>query len=423
MRRSGKVIPRRPFRAPMTDEALARRALARLSASFGLAWVAIAMTAAPGPVAWVALSGDPADAGLFFALFSLSSAVGAAAAGRAMDRLGRRPVLVAAHLLAAAGFAAAGFAYAVGSLGLFAVGTVALASGVGAIYLTRLAAGEMFAPAHRARAVARVQVSATLGALLGPLLLVGSGPLGAVLGRDPVGLVWFLAPPLLGLAALLVARAPEPRALAHVDAAPAPAASAPARRLPALPMTAGIAALVCAQAAMVMVMGVTGVALHHAGHGAGPTGLVMAFHFVGMFGLSLLVGRFADRAGRRRAILLGLAVLAVGGVGVALAGGVFGLGVGLLLVGLGWSFAYIGGTVVLADVVPAARRARVVGLVDFSTAILAAVASFAGGWWYAQRGLSGLGLAAVALVALPLVLALPLRELRPGRYGTDADLA
>lgn len=129
-----------------------------------------------------------------------------------------------------------------------------------------------------------------------------------------------------------------------------------------------------------------------------------------MFAFSLVSGKSADRAGRRATILVGIAVLAMGGLSVALAPGAVGLAVGLLLVGLGWSFAYIGGTALLTDVLPPARRARTLGFVDFSTALFAALASFGGGLWYAERGISGLGLAAVALVALPAVLAMGLQH-------------
>lgn len=400
-----------------------RRALRHLSSSFGLSWVAIALIAAPGPAAWVALSGDAADAGVFFATYSISAALGAALAGRLMDRLGRRPVLAGAHLLSASGFVGAGTAYAFGALLPFALSTVALAVGFGAIALTRLAAGEMFPPAARAKAVGRVQVSATFGAVAGPLLLVLAVPLSSLVGRPADTLVWFLAPPALLVGAALVLRSPEPHAFLAVERPPTGAGGAPAaaaRPIHKGPLLAGVVSLLAAACAMVAVMGVAGVALRHDGHGTGVAGLVMAAHFIGMFGLSIHVGRIADRFGRRRTLLAGLGVLGVGGACVSLVPGAFGLGLGLLLIGLGWSFAYIGGTVIVTDVVPAARRARVMGLIDFATAGLSALAAFVGGWWYAGEGLFGLGLAAIALAALPLVLASPLKERSPGEYGAAA---
>jgi hypothetical protein len=45
---------------------------------------------------------------------------------------------------------------------------------------------------------------------------------------------------------------------------------------------------------------------------------------------------------------------------------VTGYAVGLLLVGLGWSFGFIGSTVLLADATAPERRARVVGRADLT---------------------------------------------------------
>lgn len=388
-----------------------RGSLLRLSWTFGITWLCVTMVAAPGPAAWVALSGSSAQAGAYFGINALAGAVGAALGGRAMDRWGRRPVLVGAHLQAALGFAVAGLAYVMGSLVFFAIGTALSSSSLGVIYLTRLAAAELAAPSERARTVARVQVSAAVAAVAGPFVLVpiafGVAPLG--LAPDPI--LWAIASAAFLIAATVVSGAHALRGPSLARSI-APASDA---RIPWLPFAAGMAALVCAQAAMVTVMGVTGVHLRHQ-YGGTTTALVMASHFLGMFGLSLVVGRLADRAGRAATIVAGLGLLAVGGIVVALLEGRWGLGAGLLLVGLGWSFAYIAGTVLLTDVVPAERRGRTLGAVDFTTAILTASASFAGGAWYAREGISGLGLASAALAALPIVLVLFAR--RPSGAAT-----
>jgi hypothetical protein len=107
----------------------------------------------------------------------------------------------------------------------------------------------------------------------------------------------------------------------------------------------------------------------------------------------------------------------VGGTLIAMVPGVAGFSAGIFLVGLGWSGAYIGGTVLVADATPADRNARVLGLTDMAAAVLTISASIGGGAWYAAHGLPGLGLLAVAIVTLPAVLVWTLREPRPGTYG------
>lgn len=398
-----------------------RRAVGLLAGSYALAWVTISMSAGPGPAAYVRLSGSLEHAGYYFALFALASAAGSGVGGWSMDRLGRKPVLAGAHAFMAVGFAAAGLAIQQGSLPLFVAAVGLLAFGMGVVYLTRVAAAELFPPALRGRGMAWVLVSATAGAVVGPLLLVASEPLGAALGNDPRELVWFLAPPLLIASAVLVAAAPDTRRIAgdlgryhpgvvHTAAGPA---GPPPRRL----LLAGVATLALAGAAMVTVMGVAGPAVQQHGHGFGVLGGVMAAHFVGMFALSLVVGHVADRIGRRRTILSGLAVLAAGGATLAATDAMAALALGLLLVGLGWSFSYIGATVLLTDVTPLARRAGVLGRADLVAALSQATLAAAGGWWFADRGLAGLGLAAGAIALVPMVLVLLVREPKPGGYA------
>ncbi|HVL48414.1 MAG TPA: MFS transporter [Candidatus Thermoplasmatota archaeon] len=405
-----------PFLPGAGGDPVARGGLARLGLAFALAWVAVAMTAAPGSVAWVALSKNPGDAGAFFAAFSAGAAVGALVGGRAMDRFGRRIVLVAAYVAAALGYATAGAGYAFGSLAIFSAGAVLLAAGTGAVYLTRLAAADLLPVNERGRGVAFVQVCATFGAVLGPTLLSLSGPLGTWLGADPRSFVWFIAPPLLLLAAFVIFRGPEPLAIARARAAATPAASAVAASAPAsgaarvVVLAAAFATLAAAQAAMVGVMGVTGAALEHAGHGVEAMGFTMALHFIGMFGLSLVVGRLADRAGRRPTLLAGQVILAAGALGVAYVPGLAGHAIGLLVVGLGWSFAYIASTVLVADLVPLERRARVMGAADLATSLFVVLVVMGSGIVYGQRGLEGVGLVAAALALLPAVLVLASKE-------------
>lgn len=304
---------------------------------------------------------------------------------------------------------------------MFAAGDFVLAFGLGGIYLTRLAAAEMFPPAARGRAVARIQLSALGGAVAGPLLLVFSEPLGRVLNVDPAQYIWLVAPPVLLIGMILVLLGPETREIARTratgsDGAAASSAGPASLQLRPLIIT-GVTSLAFAQAGMIMAMGVTGAALHHEGHGVEAVGLALAAHFLGMFGLSAVVGRLADSVGRRATILGGLLLMLAGGTLVAFVPGVPAFSTAIFLIGLGWSGAYIGGTVLVTDATPPDRSARVLGLTDMAAAGLAIAASMGGGAWYAARGLPGLGLLAIAIVLVPALLTWSLRESRPGVYA------
>jgi MFS family permease len=395
-----------------------RQTLLRLGAAYALAWATTSMVAGPGSAALVRLTGDLSHSGLYVALFYLGAAAGAASGGRAMDRYGRRRPLVAAYLLAATGFVAAGVGLQRESLAWFVAGITIFAAAFGTVNLTRLAAAEMFAPAERGRGVAWVQIAAIFGAVAGPVFLLLSQPLGTLLGREPAILVWFLAPLLQGIAAILAASAPEPvRFVGPPVAAPAPGDAFRERALSRRLVVAGSVSLAASQAAMASVMGVAGAAVAHAGHGTSVLGSLMLAHFVGMFALSRVVGRIADRVGRRATILTGLGLLASGGAVVALVPGPAGFAVGLLLVGFGWSFGFIGSTVLLTDASPPDRRARVLGRADLGAQLAAAVIATAGGWWFAARGMPGLGLAAAVVAATPILLLALVREREPGHYS------
>jgi MFS family permease len=187
-----------------------RRTLVALSASFAIGFAAASMTSGPGSAAMVSLSGKAQFAGLYAALLNIGAAAGAALGGRAMDAFGRRPVLIAGHLLSVVGFSVAGLGVAFGLLPAFVTGVLIVALGAGIGGLHRIAAAELFPPAERGRGIAWVQTSAIAGAVAGPLLLVLSEPRGHAIGREPLAIVWWMAPPHAVLGMLVLRRAAEP---------------------------------------------------------------------------------------------------------------------------------------------------------------------------------------------------------------------
>ena len=382
----------------------ARHTLTRLGAAYALAWATTSMSVGPGSAALVRLSGNLSYAGLYVALFNVGAASGAALGGRAMDRYGRRTPLMASYVIAAVGYVIAGIGAQRATLPVLVIGAFILAACFGAAGLSRLAAAEMFAPSERGRGVAWVQIAAIFGAVAGPVVLLLSEPLGKFLGRPPLDLVWFIAPPLLLIAAWSIASAAEPKSLADSSTTPAALPGTPTRgaiESPPLVLAATVS-LAASQASMAAVMGVSGAAIAHAGHGVPVLSYVMLAHFIGMFALSRVVGHFADRVGRKQTILVGLGLLAIGGAIVALIPGATGFATGLALVGFGWSFAFIGSTVLLADAAAPERRARIVGRADLSAQLSSAAIAAGGGWWFASRGLVGLGVLAIAVATVPI---------------------
>jgi MFS family permease len=85
-----------------------------------------------------------------------------------------------------------------------------------------------------------------------------------------------------------------------------------------------------------------------------------------MYALSPVVGKIVDRYGRVKTILIGVTILLISALisGLAYADAVVQLGIGLFLLGLGWSCTLIAGSTLLAESLPDEIKASGQGLSD-----------------------------------------------------------
>ena len=95
-------------------------------------------------------------------------------------------------------------------------------------------------------------------------------------------------------------------------------------------------------------------------------GLVISVHVAGMYALSPVVGWSVDRFGRLAIVFVGIAVLVASCIiaGTAPADSTVQLGIGLFLLGLGWSCTLIAGSAIVTEATDAAERPSVQGLSD-----------------------------------------------------------
>src|ERR671923_1013342 len=156
--------------------------------------------------------------GLGPAIVLASGALAALPAGRAMDRIGRIPVLAGGFCAGAVGCALAAAGSVRSSAPIVLLGLVAVGGASGTALLARTAAGDMYPPARRARGIALVLFGAVFGAILGPLVF---SPLlaGRDFDGDALAPLWLAAGAfmLVGLALVLAVR-PDPRRIAAVPA-------------------------------------------------------------------------------------------------------------------------------------------------------------------------------------------------------------
>ena len=355
--------------------------------------------------------------GLGPAIVLACGALASLPAGRAMDRVGRIPVLATGYGVGAAGCALA----AIGSETEFAPAVLGGLAGVGAAsgvsLLARTAAGDMYPPERRARGIGMVLFGAVFGAILGPAVF---SPLLA--GRDLDGgalaPLWLAAGGfmLIGLV-LVVSVRPDPRQIAILLASHE-GEQGPAAPLAELLRRPGvIPAMVAAQASfavMVAVMTLTGAVVvdhhHHAGHNVFP---IIGAHVVGMYALVIVVGDVIDRIGRRPSLAAGLGVMAVSAVSLVWIESVPAMAVALFGLGLGWNFSFVAATAELADSTRPAERGKLLGFNDLLAGATGATLALAGGLALTELGVVALAAGATALVVAPAVWILRAARLAP----------
>ena len=402
---------------PLARSEAVRRNTRLLALSQGFVQVSFPLMLVVGGVAAADLTGRDGATGLVWLLYFSSAAIGAFVVGRIMDRIGRRPGLIGSYVLLGLSGVACAAAIAAGSYAALLAASIPFGVAFGGSQLVRGAVADMYAPNERARAVGIVLAAGTVGAVGSPLLVAAIRALSTAQGWDPNVVPWVLVPlgAAAGIAFVLAVR-PDPR-----DLAPAAAAgetrtpTGPARgprellRVPAF-RTAVLAASI-GQLGMVGVMGVTPNALHHHGHGSTTISWIISVHIAGMFAFSPWIGAGMDRFGRRAGLLAGGAVMLVGDLFASTETSPASVGIGLFLIGLGWSAMFLGATAVISDVTAPRERAGALGFTDLFSSAASATAGLLGAVVLEVAGYRTLTLAVAALVVI-VSLAIA-RGLRP----------
>jgi MFS family permease len=395
-------------------EALVRRNTILLGVAQAALWGVLAIWVATSPNHVRELAGERYWAGIAVAVYTLAAAAGALLGGRLMDRAGRKPGLAGAYALMFG--ASLMMSVSERSLTWTLAATIVLGFGAGAAHLGRGAVAEMYPPETRARWVGVVLLAGTAGAVGGA---PGVDLLASAFGHEAhAAVVWLSAAGLATIGLLCTAALrPDPRDLA-VDAGVAEGQRRGLRELfRQRPLRAALATVVVSQTAMTGIMGVSSVVVHDHGGSTTASALVVSLHLGAMFAFSPLIGVFLDRRGRKPGLLAGGAVAVAGALLSAVAEDTFLFGVGLFLVGIGWSAAYLGATAVIADVTTAGERQGVLGVVDLVTHGGSTAGALAGGFLLDAGGLPVLGLAMGAILVPALALVAVLREPAPGRWA------
>lgn len=408
---------------PASPKLPIRRNIALLSAALGANAAMLQLSAAVASTSLDRVLGVEGLLGLGPALVLAAGALAAVPAGRAMDRLGRVPVL-------AAGFGAGTFSCGLAALGsahdsapTVVAGLVGIGVANGGTLLARAAGGDMYPPKRRGRGIALVLFGSVFGAILGPFVF---GPVlaGRELDGDTLARLWLAAAAfeLVGLV-LVAAVRPDPKRIAvlmrYESVSPA-RTGAPIGELLRRP---GVGpALVAAQASwsvMVAVMTLTGsIMMGHSQHDDTPIFPVIAAHFVGMYALVIVVGDLVDRIGRARSLSGGLLLMGVSVSCLPWAQGVLAMEVALFGLGLGWNFSFVAATAELSERTEPWERAGLLGFNDLISGATGAGLTLLGGVALTVGGVVALATGAVVLVTIP---ALWILRGGPRRHAAQVD--
>ncbi len=354
------------------------------------------------------LTGSSGFAGIPAAASTVGTALGSTILASATLRLGRRRILIGAYLLAGLAAGLAALAVGTATFTLLIVAMFTLGFGNSASHLTRYAAADLHHQDRRTAAIGWIVWASTIGSVAGPNLLGVAADRAEGSGLEPFSGPYLLAAIAFASAAVfyLVFLRPDPlEMVVPLDEDPdRQSSAAPIGRLLRRPrVQVAVASMVTSHFVMVLIMAMTPIFLRNGGARLEIVGIVISAHTLGMFALSPLTGHLGDRFGRPQVAAAGMAVvlISVAMAGTAPPDATATLVAALFLLGLGWNFAFIGGSAILTEGLSIEERLHLQGAVDATVWLSGAGASLSSGVILAVAGFPFLNALGALLLVIP----------------------
>ena len=330
--------------------------------------------------------------------FVIGTALATIPAAMVMKRIGRRSGFIAGALVGVLSALVA--IYGVFARDFWVFCTAALLQGVNQAFMGyfRFAAADMASPAFRPRAISWVMTGGIAAAVFGTLLIMATADL---LAPVTYAGTYVAMAVLCGLMIAVLWRLDIP----HTDDRAATGGARPLSAILRQPRT--VVAMVTAMLAfglMNLVMTATPIAMVDCGFDKNAAFWVIQWHVLAMYVPSFFTGSLIIRFGVERICALGIVILAGAGLAALLGISFANFAVGLILLGLGWNFGYVGGTAMLTETYAPAERAKVQAVNDFAVSSTVAIASLTSGGLFDAMGWTGVNLAVFPAVAVALAL-------------------
>jgi MFS family permease len=157
---------------------------------------------------------------------------------------------------------------------------------------------------------------------------------------------------------------------------------------------------------MAFLMTATPLAMKHHQFDFGDWSHVIEWHVLGMFAPSFVTGHLIKRFGVLNILAVGAALLFAAAATDLSGLGFWNFWAGLVLLGVGWNFLYVGATSLLTESYRQEERAKVQGINDFLVFGTVAAASFVSGGLHTAFGWGAVNYGILPLVALTLLATL-----------------
>ena len=351
------------------------KTLTVLTAAQVLSGIGVAATVAAGSLLVASITGSEAMAGLAQTFGVMGAAALALPLAALTRKGGRRLALSLGYFLGSLGaiFAIIGGTYRLTPIVLLGTFLVGAASAAG--YQARFAAVDLAKDNLRAKHLSVVVWGSTFGAVLGPNLMAPFGYISASLGLPQLIGPYLLAVFMLGFGAFLISIGlrPDPYLVSYkllpnlkTVVSNSSAKFALKQIWKSENALIGLLAVVIGHIAMVSVMVMTPIHMAHVDVTLQIIGLVISVHIAGMYALSPVMGWMADRFGRIATIQFGVITLLASALiaGTSAPDAVISLGIGLFLLGLGWSATLVAGSTLLSESVALEQKTASQGASD-----------------------------------------------------------
>lgn len=355
------------------DDRLAKRNAVVLAVTQALAGANNTVMLATGAIVGSMLAPDKVYATVPISIYVVGMWLGTLPVGRLARRYGRRTAFQVGTVFGVLSGLFGYMAVMQSSFMLFNVGAICCGLYAAAHQAYRFAAADTASEAFRPKAISWVLIGGVFAAILGPQLVIFT--------KD----IW---PPYLFAASYLAQAGVAVLAaivLSFVRIPKPPRVQAGGEGRPLMQILKQprfVVAVICGVASysmMNMVMTSAPLAMVQCNHSVTDAALGLQWHVLGMYAPSFFTGSLIARFGVERVVGAGFALL-LASAAISIAGiSLWHFWVGLVLLGMGWNFGFIGATAMVTQCHRPEERTRVQSFNDFLVFGSMAIGSFASG--------------------------------------------